>query len=391
MVGVFKVCVVTATRAEYGLLKPLLRAVAAAPDLDLQLVVTGTHLSPEFGYTAKEIIADGFSIDEQVEMLVSSDSSVGVCKSMGLAMIGYGEALGRLKPDIMVVLGDRYEILCAAAASAAHNIPIAHLHGGEVTEGAVDDAFRHAITKLSHLHFTSTEPYRQRVIQLGEQPDRVFNVGAIGLDSIRVTKFMSVPEIGDSLGFDLSPGYLLVTYHPETIVEADAAHDVRLLLDTLLNSYDGKILVTGANADKGGRAINQALQEIANAHSERVCVVSSLGQLRYLSAASHAHAVVGNSSSGIIEVPSLKTPTLNIGARQHGRIRADSVIDVPLDAAEITAALDMFKSPEFQRKIELTVNPYGDGHTADYVMEHLRQHLAVPDLFRKRFYDATTY
>lgn len=387
MVGAGKICVVTATRAEYGLLKPLMHALAGAPDLQLQLVVTGTHLSPEFGSTWKEIAADGFTIDERVEMVLSSDSSVGVCKSMGLAMMGFGEAFERLKPDFVLVLGDRYEILCAAAAATAHNIPLAHLHGGEVTEGAIDDSFRHAITKMAHLHFTSTEEYRRRVIQLGEAPERVFNTGAIGLDSIRNASLLDVEQIGQSLGFDLAPEFVLVTYHPETIVEADGAGEVRLLVETLLRLDGAKILVTGANADKGGRAINQALQELAAAHPSRICLVKSLGQLRYLSAATHAFAVVGNSSSGIIEVPSLGTPTLNIGSRQHGRIRAASVVDVEMDARQILAALAAFRTPEWRARMAEMSNPYGDGQATVRIVAQLRQHLHVKDLFRKKFYN----
>lgn len=388
MVSAPKICVITATRAEYGLLKPLLGAIGASTDLTLQLLVTGTHLSPEFGATWRDIANDGFAIDERVEIVVSSDSSVGVCKSMGLAMMGFGEAFERLKPDAVVVLGDRYEILCAAAAATAHNLPIAHLHGGEVTEGAIDDAFRHAITKMSHLHFTSTEAYRERVIRLGEQPARVFNVGAIGLDSVCSTQFLDVDALGASIGFDLAPGFFLVTYHPETIVEADGAQQVKTLIDTMLTLPDYKILVTGANADKGGRAINRQLAELAAAHPARLCVVTSLGQVRYLSAARLARAVVGNSSSGIIEVPSLGTPTLNIGSRQHGRIRAASVVDVALDPAQILAALARFEAPQFKREMAGLRNPYGDGNSTNRIVAQLRQHLAVNNLFRKTFYDA---
>lgn len=390
MVSPKKICIVTATRAEYGLLKPLMAAVAAADDLQLQLVVTGTHLSPEFGLTWNEVARDGFAIDERIEIVVSSDSSVGVCKSMGLAMIGFGEAFERLKPDAVVVLGDRYEILCVAAAATAHTIPLVHLHGGEVTEGAIDDAFRHAITKMAQLHFTSTDAYRARVIQLGEQPDRVVNVGAIGLDSIKAAQFMSVAEIGASLGFDLGPRFVLVTYHPETVVEADAARQVGMLIETLLKLDDCKILVTGANADKGGRAINTALAALAAANPARMCVVSSLGQLRYLSAAKSAWAVVGNSSSGIIEVPSLGTPTVNIGTRQHGRIRAESVLDVALDERQILAALERCASDDFQQRLARMSNPYGDGQTTARIVAQLRQHLQAANLFQKKFHDAPT-
>lgn len=390
MVNTKKICIVTATRAEYGLLKPLMTAVAASADMQLQLAVTGTHLSPEFGLTWNEVVNDGFAIDERIEMVVSSDSSVGVCKSMGLAMIGFGEAFERLKPDAVVVLGDRYEMLCVAAAATAHTVPLVHLHGGEVTEGAIDDAFRHAITKMAHLHFTSTEAYRERVIQLGEQPDRVMNVGAIGLDVIGVTQFMSVAQIGESLGFDLSPGFVLVTYHPETVVEADGARQVTMLIETLLKLDDCKILVTGANADKGGRAINTALRALAAAHPSRICVVSSLGQVRYLSAAKCARAVIGNSSSGIIEVPSLGTPTLNIGGRQHGRLRAESVVDVALDAQQILAALEVFASDDFRQRLVRMSNPYGDGQTTARIVAQLRQHLNATNLFQKKFHDAPT-
>jgi UDP-hydrolysing UDP-N-acetyl-D-glucosamine 2-epimerase len=384
-----KICVVTATRAEYGLLKPLMSAIASAEDLQLQLVVTGTHLCPEFGDTWKDVAADGFDIDERVEILLSSDSSVGICKSMGLALIGFGDVLQRLKPECVVVLGDRYEMMCVVAAATVHNIPVAHLHGGEVTEGAIDDAFRHAITKMAHLHFTSTEAYRQRVIQLGEPPEQVFNVGAIGLDSIRNAYLLDPAQISESLGFDLSPEFVLVTYHPETIVEADGAHEVTLLVQTLLKLDDCKVLVTGSNADKGGRAINHALQELAAAYPSRICLVKSLGQVRYLSAARHARAVVGNSSSGIIEVPSLGTPTLNVGARQRGRIRASSVVDVEMNAAQILDALERVASTKFRAMMAEMSNPYGDGRATARIVEELRRHVGMNDLFRKKFHNFT--
>lgn len=353
----------------------------------LKLVVTGAHLSPEFGCTWQQIAADGFNIDDRIEIVLSSDTGVGVCKSMGLAMAGFGEAFARQAPELVVVLGDRYETLCAAAAANVLNIPVAHLHGGEVTEGAIDDAFRHAITKLSHLHFTSTQSYRERVIQLGEHPDTVFNVGAIGLDQIHGLALLDLPSLSASIGFDLSPRYLLVTYHPETIGGADPGEQADVLMASLLGIDGHKLLVTAANADVGGRAINQRVEAVVARHPGRVCMVRSLGTLRYLSAMRHARAVVGNSSSGIIEAPSLKVPTLNIGDRQRGRIRAESVIDVPLDAASIRQALRSIEDEAFRRSLCQMGNPYGDGNAAAQIAERIAQALQRPGLFRKQFHD----
>lgn len=390
MVAKRKICMVTATRAEYGLLKPLMRALADDAAFTLQLVVTGTHLSPEFGLTWQEIARDGFAIDDKVEIVMSSDSAVGVCKAMGLAMMGLGESFARLQPDAVVILGDRYEMVSVAAAATVHNIPVVHLHGGEVTEGAIDDAFRHAISKMAHLHFTATEGYRRRVIQLGEQPGAVFNVGAIGLDAVCHSTFLPLEELSESIGFALGPRFVLVTYHPETVAGGDGAAEVGLLIDTLLQLEDTTILVTGANADQGGRAINERLAALAALHPARLHVVKSLGTLRYLSAAKHAHAVIGNSSSGIIEVPSLGTPTINIGQRQHGRERAASVIDVALDPSAILAACARLDTSEFARALDGMRNPYGDGNTTARIVAQLHARLADSELFRKRFYDVPT-
>lgn len=382
-----RVCILTGTRAEYGLLKPLFALFAASAQVKLQVLVTGTHLSPEFGSTWREIVADGYSIDERVEIVLSSDSRVGVCKSMGLALAGFGEALARLAPQLLVVLGDRYEVLCAAAAANVLNIPVAHLHGGEVTEGAIDDAFRHAVSKLSHLHFTSTETYRARVVQMGEAPESVFNVGAIGLDALRQIELLDRPALARSIGFDLGAQHLLLTYHPETVGGGDAGAEMQLLLDTVLASGSEQLLVTGANADAGGRAINQVLAQVQAAHPGRIFVAASLGQLRYLSAMRLATAVVGNSSSGIIEAPSLGVPTVNVGRRQHGRIRAMSVIDAALEPAALRGALDRCRDPAFRATVAQAPNPYGDGRTAPRVARHIEQALQGKDLFRKAFRD----
>ena len=383
-----RVCVLTGTRAEYGLLKPLLKGLAQDPALTLQLLVTGSHLVPEFGATWREIVADGFAIDEQVDIVVSTDSRVGVCKSMGLAMMGFGDALDRLRPDMLVLLGDRYEALCAATAANVLNIPVAHLHGGEVTEGAIDDAMRHAITKLSHLHFTSTAAYRQRVIQMGEAAEHVFDVGAIGLDSICKLVPLDCAELSASIGFDLAPAFWLMTYHPETLGDGDGAAEVAALISAVLASGREKLLITGANADAGGRAINQALAHARDGAPERVCVVASLGQQRYLSAMRLSLGVVGNSSSGIIEAPSMKVPTINVGRRQHGRLRAASVIDVPLQPPAIAAALQRCRNAEERATLLREPNPYGDGHTAERVLKHLGAALhGQRPLFHKSFHD----
>lgn len=381
-----RACVVTATRAEYGLLRPLMQEFKNSSDYQLQLVVSGTHLSPEFGLTWQAIEADGFVIDEQVDMLLSGDSASAAAKSLGLMCIGLADAFRRLNPDFIVILGDRYETIGVVSTAMLFNIPVVHLHGGEITKGAVDDAYRHAITKLSHLHFTSTEEYRQRVIQMGENPDHVFNTGAIGVDNIRILPLLSRDELAKSLNINLMKNYFIVTYHPATAVESDAVAEIDALMRALLSVEGTQAVLTLSNADVGGRGINQHIQQWVARHPDRLHAFASLGQLRYLSAIRHSLGVIGNSSSGIVEAPSLKVGTLNIGARQEGRIQAKSVLNCEADEASIRQGLQTLASAPFQASLSSMQNPYGDGHSVGRMMKAL-QGVDFKRLIKKDFFD----
>ncbi|MGR5455949.1 UDP-N-acetylglucosamine 2-epimerase [Vibrio alfacsensis] len=367
-----KVAVFTGTRAEYGLLFWLLKDIQNDPELQLQLLVSGMHLSPEFGETYQQIERDGFSIDEKIEILLSSDSAVGTAKSMGLGVLGFADALSRLQPDVLVILGDRFEALAAAQTAMIMRIPILHLHGGESTEGAYDDAIRHAITKLSYLHGTSTEEYRQRVIQLGEAPERVKNVGAIGLDHLKRASFMDTQELSDSLGFSLDKPYFLVTYHPVTLGEEAPETSFQALLDALDAFPEHQVILTYPNADDGGRRIIPMLEEYARQNPQRVFAIPSLGQVRYLSAVKYAAAVIGNSSSGIIEVPAFDVPTVDIGARQKGRLTAKSVLHCEPDQASICDAIQQAVAHTYKQNGEVIENPYGQGDTSGQVIEMIK-------------------
>ncbi|WP_445765675.1 UDP-N-acetylglucosamine 2-epimerase [Rheinheimera sp.] len=367
-----KVTVFTGTRAEYGLLYWLLRDIQSDEALSLQLLVSGMHLSPEFGETYRQIEKDGFKIDEKIEILLSSDSAVGTAKSMGLGVLGFADALSRLSPDVLVILGDRFEALAAAQTAMILRIPVLHLHGGEITEGAYDDAIRHAITKLSYLHATSTEEYRQRVIQLGESPERVFNVGAIGLDHLNRGTFMSVEELATSLNFPLRKPYVVVTYHPVTLADEEPTASFTALLEALDQHPDVQVILTYPNADDGGRKIIPLLEAYAAKQAQRVLAIPSLGQVRYLSAIKHAAAVVGNSSSGIIEVPSLDVPTVNIGMRQKGRLAAASVLHCDATTSAIKAALDVALRRSYKASDEQVHNPYGQGNASEQVISMLK-------------------
>lgn len=380
-----KICVTTGSRAEFGLMRWLMEAISASPDLALQVIATGAHLSSEFGLTYREIEAAGFRIDRKVDMLLSSDSSVGVTKSIGLATIGFADALEDLKPDLVVVLGDRYEILAAATAATIAHVPIAHLHGGEKTEGAIDDAIRHAITKMSHLHFVAAEDYRKRVIQLGEDPSRVHLVGALGIDSILRLELLSREALEDSLGFRLGQSNLLVTFHPETLLPGMAERHTRELLDALASIEETHIVFTLPNADTEGRKIARMIEDFAEAH-EHAKAFKSLGQLRYLSLVALVDAVVGNSSSGIIEVPSLKTATVNIGERQKGRIRASSVVDCEPVRDDILAAIASTRDPGYRQALAAVINPYGSGGASEAIAKIIER-ADLSSLMRKQFYD----
>ena len=382
-----KVCFATGTRAEYGLLHDLMRAVAGDPGLALQLVVSGMHLEARFGHTVDEIERDGFAIDARVDMELDEDSPAGIARSMGLATAGFGQAFARLKPDVLVLLGDRYEALAAAQAALVARIPIAHIHGGEATWGAVDDAIRHAITKMAHLHLVAAEPFRRRVVQLGEDPGRVHAVGAPGLDRARTMDLLSRSELEESLGFRFGTPFFLVTYHPATLMASDPALAAAGLLEALLSLEGATLLVTLPNADVGALGVIHAIEAVAAAAAERILVAASLGQQRYLSAITCCDAVVGNSSSGLIEVPFFRKPTVNVGARQDGRLKAPSVIDCDETPAAIRAAVERALSAEFQAGLAGVESPYGDGHAVPRMLRLLRELPLGEGLSYKRFHD----
>ncbi len=380
-----KICVVTGTRAEYGLLRPVMERIRAAQGLELQVIATGMHLSPEFGLTYRDIENDGFRIDRGVEMLLSSDTPSGVAKSMGLGLIGFGEALQQLQPDLMLVLGDRYEIFSAVAAALVARIPVAHVHGGETTEGAFDEALRHSITKMSHLHFVAAAEYRDRVIQLGEQPERVFLVGGLGIDNIKHLKLMDRTELEASLDFKLGPRNLLVTFHPVTLENATSAGQMAELLAALDGLKDTHLIFTMPNADTDGRALFDMIRQFVATHPN-ARAYTSLGQLRYLSCIQHVDGVVGNSSSGLAEVPSFHKGTINIGDRQRGRLKAPSVIDCAPDRKAIGDALQRLYAPEFRAVLANARNPYGEGGASEKIVKILRDH-SLDGLLKKAFHD----
>ena len=349
-------------------------AIKNSTDLTLQIMASGTHFSPEFGYTYQNIIDDGFAITESIEMLMSSNTPIGTVKSMGVALIGFADALQRMKPDCLIILGDRYEALAAAQASFFLRIPIIHIHGGEITEGAYDDAIRHAITKLSLFHFTSTEEYRNRVIQLGESPNRVFNVGAIGLDYINnfKNKFLSKLELSKSLNFEINKPFFLITYHPVTLAHEEPAETFHNLISALDTFPEHQIIITYPNADDGGRIIIKLIESYANSNSQRILATPSLGQIRYLSAAKLADAVIGNSSSGIIEIPSLNTPTINIGSRQRGRLAARSILNCGTTTKDMSAAIKNAIEIKYLQDESYYSNPYGQGDTTSKILAKIR-------------------
>jgi GDP/UDP-N,N'-diacetylbacillosamine 2-epimerase (hydrolysing) len=381
-----KICVVTGTRAEYGLLRWVMQGICEAPDLELQIIVTGMHLAPEYGLTYRTIEEDGFRINRKVDMLLSSDSVTAVTKSLGLAVCGFADALDSLCPDLLLVLGDRYEILAAASAALVARIPIAHLHGGELTEGAIDDAIRHSITKMSHLHFVAAESYRHRVIQLGEPPERVFNVGGVGVDSILRLQLLDLAELEAALDFRLGPRNLLVTFHPATLEPGSARRQMSELLNVLEGLDDTHVIVTLPNSDTESRGLFDMVRQFVDARPATRKAFTSLGQLRYLSCIRWVDGVVGNSSSGLAEVPSFRKGTVNIGERQAGRLRAASVIDCPPESAAISAAIARLYSPAFQDSLARTENPYGTGGASEKIVRQL-QATDFTGLLRKHFHD----
>ena len=383
-----KICVITGTRAEYGLLRWVMEGIHKEETLTLQIIATGMHLSPEFGLTFKNIEKDGFKIDRKIEMLTSSDTSVGIAKSMGLGLIGFADALNDLKPDLIVVLGDRFEIFAAVSAAMVARIPIAHIHGGEATEGLIDEAIRHSLTKMSHLHFVAAKEYQSRVIQLGEQPENVFLVGGVGIDNIKRISFLEKSELEESLGLKLGKKNLLITFHPVTLESKTAVEQMEELLAAVEALKDTQLIFTLPNADTDGRKlitlINEFVAQHTNAHA-----YTSLGQIRYLSCIKYVDGVVGNSSSGLLEVPSFKKGTINIGERQRGRLQASSVINCEPTRKSITKALQKLYSHEFQVSLENTVNPYGEGGASEKIVSTVKS-VALDNLLKKRFYDIET-
>lgn len=381
-----KICVVTGSRAEYGLLYWLMKEIQADKDIHLQIVATGMHLSPEFGLTYKVIEGDGFTIDSKVETLLSSDTAVGMAKSVGLGVIGFADAFGSLKPDVVVLLGDRFEILAAAQAALFERIPIAHISGGEVTEGAIDDSIRHAITKMAMFHFVGAESYRNRVIQMGEHPNRVINFGDIGLDNIRRLTLLSLKELENDLGFNLDGGYFLVTFHPTTLDKAIPAVPMKNLIAALDHFPEKKIIMTKPNADMGGRELGKMVDAYAKLYPERVFACTSLGQVRYLSALKFCDAVIGNSSSGIVEAPAMKKATVNLGDRQKGRLRATSIIDCGVEENEIVEAISKALSSDFEVIASNTESLYGNADTSRQIKDFLKR-VPLEDSCIKKFYD----
>jgi GDP/UDP-N,N'-diacetylbacillosamine 2-epimerase (hydrolysing) len=379
------ICVVTGTRAEYGLLRWVMQGIQDSDVLDLQLIVTGMHLSPEFGFTLHEIEADGFRIGHKVEMLLSSDTPVGITKSMGLAMIGFADALADLNPDLLLVLGDRYEIFAAAASAMIARIPIAHLHGGESTEGLIDEPIRHSITKMAQLHFVAADEYRNRVIQLGEQPENVFKVGGLGVDNILRHKLLSRNELEAALDFRLAARNLLITFHPVTLENSTSSEQIIELLAALAELKDTGLIFTMPNADTDGRILFQQIENFCEQHPN-ARAYTSLGPLRYLSCILHTDGVVGNSSSGLTEVPSFHKGTINIGDRQRGRLRASSIIDCAPNRISIKKALKHLFSPDFQAILSSVDNPYGNGGACTEIVKILEKQ-TFSFLLKKHFYD----
>lgn len=383
-----RIGIMTGTRAEYGLLKSLMQEINKDNDLELYLIVSGMHLSPEFGMTYKEIEEDGFQINAKVEMLLSSDSPAGISKSIGLGVIGFADEFQRADLDMLILLGDRYEALSAAISAMVMRIPIAHLHGGELTEGAIDEGIRHSITKMSYLHFTSTEQYRSRVIQLGENPERVFYVGALGVENIKKINLMTKEELERSIHFEIDENTVIVTYHPVTLENNTVEEQFLNLLKVLDRNPKIRMIFTKANADTNGRIVNELIDKYAAQNSERACAFMSLGQKRYLSALKYCRIVIGNSSSGIIEAPSFGKPIINIGDRQKGRICADSVINCGYTQQEIQQAMETALTKEFENKASNCRNPYEKENTAANIISVIKDYLLNDKIkLKKGFYD----
>jgi UDP-hydrolysing UDP-N-acetyl-D-glucosamine 2-epimerase len=379
------ITVVTVGRSDFGIYRPVLRAIQEAPDLSLRLVASGMHLAPEFGHTVDAIEAEGFEVAERVEMLVSSDTPEGVAKSIGLGVIGFSQSLARSRPDVLLVLGDRFEMYAAAIAALPFRIPIAHIHGGEVTEGAIDDAIRHSITKLSHLHFTSTQAYADRIIRMGEEPWRVSVSGAPSLDNLAEIEVLGPEALQASLGMHLEQPFVLATYHPATLENQSA----RAQMDEVIAAVaerDMPVVFTMPNADPGGREVSELIRAFTGGH-ERVFYVENLGTQAYFSVMANAALMLGNSSSGIIEACSFGLPVVNIGTRQQGRVRGSNVIDVACERAAIIAGINQALDPAFRRQIEGSINPYGGGEASKVIIGRLKGVELGAQLITKRFHD----
>ena len=382
-----RIVILTATRAEYGLLKTLMIKLSQNKNFDLRVAVTGMHLSSEFGLTVKEIEADGIIVDKKIEILLSSDTPVALSKSMGLAMIGFAEYFEDCKPDGLIVLGDRFETLAVCCAAMNARIPIFHLHGGEATEGLIDEAVRHAITKMSFLHFATTQEYKKRIIQLGEAPDRVFCVGAMGVENALNANLMTLQELEKSLGVRLGSRFAVGTFHPVTLENCTAGKQTKELLSAIDKHSETVFLFTKANADTDGRVINSLMQDYSSKHSN-FYLVDSLGMCRYLSALKYAVYVIGNSSSGLIEAPSFHIPTIDIGDRQKGRIAGGTVIHCNPDAKSISEAIEKAESDSFRMEIKNLANPYGDGNTSEKIIDAIKDYLLNDKIdIKKKFYD----
>ena len=382
-----KIAVLTATRAEYGLLKNVILKLKATKEFEVEVLVTGMHLSPEFGYTYKEIEQDGIRINKKIDILLSGDSPACISKSMGLAIMGFGEYFAESTPDMLVVLGDRYETLAVCIAAMNQRIPIAHLYGGETTEGAVDESIRHSITKMSYLHFTSTEAYRNRVIQLGEHPDRVFTVGAMGIENIKSVELLSKKELEESIQYKMEKPFVVVTFHPVTLENNTSKEQCQELLDAIEQFPHLQFVITRANADADGRVINRMLEEYVE-KKENCFLIASLGMQRYLSALKYCAFVMGNSSSGIVEAPSFKIPTVNIGERQKGRIQAESVINCEPRTETIISAMNLALKWKKENVLDEVTNPYGDGNTSNKIVDCICNAFEQGEIsIKKKFFD----
>jgi UDP-N-acetylglucosamine 2-epimerase (non-hydrolysing)/GDP/UDP-N,N'-diacetylbacillosamine 2-epimerase (hydrolysing) len=377
--------VVTVARSDYGIYSPILQRIQADPALSLHLVASGSHLSPDFGLTVRDIEADGFEIGDRVEMLLSSDSPEGISKSMGIGLIGFSQSYARLRPDFLMVLGDRFEMHAAALAALPFKIPVAHIHGGEITEGAFDDALRHSMTKLSHLHFASTRAYAERIIQLGEEPWRVIVSGAPGLDNLTSFKPMKTGEMKSKYGLKLDPAPFLVTFHPVTLAYTDTRQKIREVLRAL-DGFNRPVIFTAPNADTNGRIIRESIDQYAKIHPDAV-LVENLGTRAYFTLMTRAAVMIGNSSSGIIEAPSFGLPVVNIGNRQRGRVRGENVIDVMCKKADIAEGIQRALEPAFRNSLAGMKNPYGEGRASEIIVENLKTTVINERLIIKKFHN----